>query len=88
VLKFSMILEAAMKHHAKGQESEANRRFSKLDWPTPEMLQAANRARARAMCDMIMELGKWAKTAIAGYLISKQPRDTNGSRSLPAAPKR
>ena len=57
------------------QHSEATDKFSMLDWPTPEMLQAANRARARAMYDMIVAFGKWAIALIASNPISKSPRD-------------
>jgi hypothetical protein len=32
---------------------KATTKFSALDWPTPEMLRAANRARVKAVRDMI-----------------------------------
>ena len=35
-----------MDDRAVNQNSEASGKFSILDWPTPEMLQAANHARA------------------------------------------
>ena len=57
------------------QNSEATAKLSMLDWPTPEMLQAANRARAKALCDVIVALVKWAIASLASYPISKSPRD-------------
>jgi hypothetical protein len=65
-----------MDDRAANQNSEATGKFSILDWPTPEMLQAANRARAKAVCDMILALGKWARASMANRVISKQSRDT------------
>ncbi len=77
-----------MDDRAENQNSEATGKFSIADWPTPEMLQAANRARAKAVCDMILALGKWAKASIASHLISRPARDTVGSDTLRVAPKR
>jgi hypothetical protein len=68
-----------MDDRAEKQNSGATGKFSKLDWPTPEMLQAANRARAKAFCDMtrdmILALVNWAKASIASPLTSKPSRD-------------
>ena len=64
-----------MDDRAVNQNSGATGKFSIGDWPTPEMLQAANRARARAMCDMIVAFGRWAAALIASTPISKSPRD-------------
>jgi hypothetical protein len=64
-----------MDDRADNQNLGATRKFATLDWPTPEMLQAANRARAKAVCDMILALGKWAKASMASHLISKPSRD-------------
>jgi hypothetical protein len=81
-----------MDKRADNQNSGATDKFSKLDWPTPEMLQAANRARAKAFRDMtrdmILALGKWAKTSITSHPISKPSRDTASSDALRGAPKR
>ena len=77
-----------MDDRAANQNSEATGKFSMLDWPTPEMLQAANRARARAMCDMIVAFGKWAIAFIASNPISKSPRQTASSHAPRVAPKR
>ena len=63
------------------QNSRVTGKFSILDWPTPEMLQAANRARARAVRDMIVALGKWASAFVASDLISKSPRGAASSDS-------
>jgi hypothetical protein len=51
--------------------SKATAKLSTLDWPTPEMLQAANRARAKALCDIIVAFGKWAIASLASHPISK-----------------
>jgi|HubBroStandDraft_6_1064221.scaffolds.fasta_scaffold03950_3 hypothetical protein len=71
-----------MDDRAVNQNSEATGKFSILDWPTPEMLQAANRARARAVCDMVVALGKWAKAHIASHPISRSPQDALGCDAL------
>jgi hypothetical protein len=36
-------------------------KFSKLDWPTPEMLRAAHSARGQALRDIVLALGYWFK---------------------------
>jgi hypothetical protein len=77
-----------MDDRAENQNSRATGKFSIADWPTPEMLQAANRARAKAVWGMILELGKWARALIATHPISKPPRDTASSDALRVAPKR
>ena len=80
--------EARMDDRAVNRNSEATGKFSILDWPTPEMLQAANRARARAVCDMIVAFRKWAIAVIASHPISKSPRDASSSDAPRVAPKR
>ena len=70
------------------QNSRAATEFSKLDWPTPDMLQAANRARGKALRDMILALAKWVKSPTANYPISKPSRDTGNTDALRFAPKR
>jgi hypothetical protein len=77
-----------MDDRAVNQNSGATGKFSIGDWPTPEMLQAANRARARAMCDMIVAFGKWAIAFIASHPISKSPRDAADSDVLRVDPRR
>ena len=72
-----------MDDRAENQNSGATTKFSKLDWPSPEMLQAANRARAKAFRDMILALVKWAKTSTA-----KPSRDAVNTDALRVAPKR
>ena len=72
-----------MDDRAENQNSGAITKFSKLDWPTPEMLQAANRARAKAFCDMILALVKWPKASTA-----KPSRDAVNTDALRVAPKR
>ena len=68
-----------MNDRAENQNSGATGKFSKLDWPTPEMLQAANRARTKAFRDMtrdrILALVNWAKASLANHLTLKPSRD-------------
>jgi hypothetical protein len=58
-----------MNDRAENQSSGPTGKFPTLDWPTPEMLQAANRTRAKAFRDMtrdmIQALGKWANASMA-----------------------
>ena len=77
-----------MDDRAENQNSGATTKFSALDWPTPEMLQAANRARAKAFCDMMLALVKWAKASTAKQPISKPSRDAVNTDALRVAPKR
>lgn len=77
-----------MGDRAANQKSGATGKVSLLDWPTPEMLQAANRARARAMCDMIVAFGKWAIALVASHPISKSPRGASGADALRVDPRR
>jgi hypothetical protein len=72
-----------MDDRAENQNSGAITKLSKLDWPTPEMLQAANRARAKAFGDMILALVKWPKASAA-----KPSRDEVNTDALRVAPKR
>ena len=77
-----------MDDRAENQNSGATTKFSTLDWPTPEMLQAANRARAKAFRDMILALVKWAIASTANHSISKLSRDAANTDVLRVAPKR
>src|ERR1700704_5556580 len=52
------MLEARMDDHTKAEEFGTERAFSKLDWPTPEMLVSAHRARARVLREMTVALGR------------------------------
>jgi hypothetical protein len=47
--------------------------FSRLDWPTPEMLAAANRARSRALREMTVALVQTIASFIA-RLVRAQTR--------------
>jgi hypothetical protein len=48
-----------MDNHAKDQELSKTRAISVLDWPTPEQLAAAHRARAKALKEMVVALFRW-----------------------------
>ena len=67
-----------MEDRAVNQNPEATHKLLTLDWPTPQMLQAAHRARAKAFRemtgDMIRALGKWAEAFSASHPMSKSPR--------------
>ena len=76
-----------MDDRAENQNSGATTKFSAL-WPTPEMLQAANRARAKAFCDMMLAFVKWAKASTAKQPIPKPSRDAVNTDALRVAPKR
>jgi hypothetical protein len=54
-----------MDNRAENQNSGATTVFSRPNWPTPDTLQAAKRARGKALCGMILGLVGWAKTATA-----------------------
>jgi hypothetical protein len=45
-----------MKTHAGDKTPRTGNDFSTLDWPSPELLMAARRARAHAVRDMTMDL--------------------------------
>lgn len=45
-----------MQDHAESQNPETQGKFSRLDWPTPEFLMAAHRARGRVLREMIFAL--------------------------------
>lgn len=81
-----------MDDRAENQILGATTKLSALDWPTPEMLQAANRARAKALRDMIRDmilaLVKWAKATTANRPISKPSRDAVNTDALRVGPKR
>jgi|GraSoi2013_115cm_1033766.scaffolds.fasta_scaffold284676_2 hypothetical protein len=56
-----------MEDRAEKQNSEPTNTFSKLDWPTPEMLPAARRARGKALSDMGLALGPWLKRKVERF---------------------
>jgi hypothetical protein len=54
-----------MDNRAENQNSGATTTFSKPNWPTPDTLQAAKRARGKALRGMILALVEWAKAGTA-----------------------
>lgn len=50
-----------MDNRAENQNSRATTTFSIVNWPTPDFLQAAKRARGKALRDMILALVERAK---------------------------
>lgn len=48
-----------MDNHAEDQEISKTRPISVLDWPTPEQLAAARRARGKALKEMVVALFRW-----------------------------
>jgi hypothetical protein len=53
-----------MDDRAVNQNLGATGKFSTLDWPTPEMLRAAHRARGKSLRDMALALGPLLKRKI------------------------
>ena len=54
-----------MDNRADNQNFRGDTPFSRPNWPTPDTLQAAKRARGKALRGMILALVEWAKVAIA-----------------------
>jgi len=79
--------EARMDNRAVNQHPLATGKFSMLDGPTPETLQAANRAGAKVLSDMIAALGKWAIASFANNPISRPPQDMDNSQGPRVAAK-
>jgi len=65
------ISEAEMDDHAEGQERGKTR--AKLDWPTPEMLAAAHRARGLFLRDLVLALVRRLKAPASGHLLVARP---------------
>jgi hypothetical protein len=64
-----------MDDRAENQNSGATTKFSALDWPTPEMIASAHRARAKALREMTSAFGRrlWSFIAASSLL-------SNGAR--------
>jgi hypothetical protein len=71
-----------MDNRDEGQEFRKTRTISTLDWPTPEMLTAAHRLRAKALKEMAAQFGRWLKVWIIEHLLAVNP-----GRSKPRPPK-
>jgi hypothetical protein len=59
-----------MDSHAERQEFGKTRAVSTLDWPTPEMLTAAHRLRAKALKEMAAHFGRWLRVWITEHLLA------------------
>jgi hypothetical protein len=59
-----------MEDRAERQSSATTGKFSKLDWPTPEMLRAAHRLRGEALLDMALTLRSWLKRRAAPPILA------------------
>jgi hypothetical protein len=72
-----------MADRAGHQNSRVSGKFSRLDWPTPEMLVPAHRARGKALRDMFFALGSWLKRGVAerGRAASRPQETTHLDRS-------
>ena len=68
---------------AEKRTSGTTGKFSRLDWPTPEMLRAAHRARGKALRDMALALGSWLTRKITQPIlaVSRKRETTNLGRS-------
>ena len=58
-----------MENRAAKQKSGTPDEFSKLNWPTPEMLRAAHRARAKALSTAMVVFGSWLKRSAGGIVV-------------------
>ena len=63
------ILEADMDDHAVRQLGKA-RTYSMLDWPTPETLAEANRLRAQAFKEMVVDGSRWLRHWVGAHLFA------------------
>ena len=70
-----------METHAGDKTPGTGTEFSTLDWPSPEVLMAARRARAHALRDMTLELCRRLKTLALSSLTPFR-----NSREHPARP--
>jgi hypothetical protein len=73
-----------MDDRAEGQELLKTREnsklaLSKLDWPTPEMLAAARRARGVFLRELVVALARRLKALVVGQRLAARP-----ARMLPA----
>jgi len=59
-----------MDDHAEGQEFGKTRTISKLDWPTPEILAAAHRARGKALREMVVSSARWLCRLVADHVLA------------------
>ena len=59
-----------MDDRAEGQEFGKSRAYSKLDWPTPEMLAQAHRLRAKALKEMAENCSRWLRRRLGEYLLA------------------
>jgi hypothetical protein len=64
------ILEAEMDNHAERQDFAKTRACSVLDWPTPEQLAAAHRARGKALREMVVAGARWLRRLIADHVLA------------------
>lgn len=71
-----------MDDRAENRNSRATTKFSRLDWPTPDMLHAAGRSRGKALRSMILALVKWARNSTENHSISKPSRDMVNTDAL------
>jgi len=62
-----------MDDHAEGQDSGKTRSLAILDWPTPEMLAAAHRARGLFLGELVLALVRRLKAPAGAYLLVARP---------------
>ena len=73
-----------MDNRAEKQNSGATSTFSIVNWPTRDFVQAAKRARGKALRDMILALVERAKA----FSANRPSRSTVNTDAMRAAPKR
>ena len=68
-----------MDNHAEGQNAAHAHKISVLDWPTPEQLMAARRARGEALRDMTVSLFRRLKRMLV-WQVQTTPLGRAGAR--------
>lgn len=72
-----------MVNRADNQNSRATPKFSVPDLPTPDFVQAAKRARGKALRDMILAFVRWASSGAA----NQQSQGAAGRDAMRVGPK-
>ena len=71
-----------MNGRAKNQSADGTGKFSTLDWPTPEMLRAAQHTRSMAIRDAILTLAeRWANSRQSAAMAHGSGQSPSGAKS-------
>jgi hypothetical protein len=58
--------EARIPNHAANEALPSNGKFSKVDWPTPEFIRSAHRARGRLLREIAKAVSRSVRLAFVG----------------------